>query len=263
MKEQTKRDRLDKVLAAQTVYSRSQIHRLLSSGKIRVNGETVRKTDARIDPDTDQVELDGQLLRISRFCYLMLNKPRGVVCATSDAAHQTVLDLVPEEWRRAGLFPAGRLDKETEGFVLITDDGDFAHRILAPKSHLPKSYLALLDKPFSPEVVAAFAAGVLLPPESKREKRQACEGTPARRNGAQCLPAMLTADAQDYTRARVVVRQGMYHQVRRMFEAFDLQVLSLYREAIGQLQLDRALAPGECRPLRPEELLLLETKAEK
>lgn len=257
--------RLDKAIADQTSYSRREVHRLAGAGKITVNGCPARACDQKIDLSRDQVNVDGQALFLSHHSYLMLNKPKGVVCATADAALPTVLDLVPPELRRAGLAPAGRLDKDTEGFVLLTDDGELAHQILAPKSHLPKTYLATLDKPFDQSVVLSFAQGVALRPESTREQRvQATRGAraPAAEGGDSgrtilCQPATLEAVDGDFTCARVILRQGMYHQVKRMFAAHGLNVVALFREKIGALALDRSLAPGECRPLTEDERLLL------
>lgn len=251
-----KRERLDKAVSAQTAYSRREVRHLISKGQVLVNSAPARDPGMQIDPDMDEVTVAGKPLHLSRYCYLMLNKPRGVVCATQDAALPTVLDLVPEDLRRSGLFPAGRLDKETEGFVLITNDGALAHRLLAPKSHVPKTYLALLDKPFDGQTVQAFAQGLELLPERPREK-----------NGGgskplKCMPVQLEADGGDFTRARVILRQGMYHQVRRMFAACGLHVTALYREKIGGLALDPALKPGDCRLLTDEEAALLSLRSE-
>lgn len=243
MKQQKNIERLDKAVASRTDLSRREVHAMAARGLILVNGTAWRDTAAKVC-ETDLVVVDGTPLQMARYSYLMLNKPRGVVCATEDAALPTVIDLLPAELRRSGLFPAGRLDKDTQGFVLITNDGDLSHRILSPKSHVPKTYLAVLDKPFSPAVAQAFLQGVQLKPDRPREGEKPLT----------CMPAPLEADSGDYTRARVILRQGMYHQVRRMFAAFDLKVVELYREKIGALSLDPALEPGECRPLTAGEL---------
>lgn len=245
-------DRLDKVIAAQTHLSRKDVHRLLSRGQILVNGAAMRRFDTRVDLERDEITVDGQMLSLKRHSYIMLNKPQGVVCATSDAALPTVLDLVPEELRRSGLFPAGRLDKDTTGFVLITNDGDFAHRILAPKSHLPKTYIARLDKPVDQAVVDGFAQGVTL--KAEKHHAQAIQDCPARRDKGICMPAQLTLVEDDPTRVRVVIRQGMYHQIKRMFGAFGIEVTALHREKIGGLALDCTLAPGDCRELEQQEI---------
>lgn len=227
--------RLDKLIAAQTSLSRRQVHQLLSRGQVTVNGQAVRRFDAKADPDTDQVALSGQPLALKRYSYLMLHKPQGVVCATQDRALPTVLDLVPEPLRRSGLFPAGRLDKDTTGFVLITNDGEFAHRILSPRSHVPKVYTAWLDKPADGQVVQAFAAGMQI-------------------GADRCLPARLELVDLGGRVARVTLREGMYHQIKRMFGAFGIGVQALHREQIGGLKLDPALPAGKCRELDREEL---------
>ena len=226
-------ERLDKVVASRTALSRREVRRLASHGQVTVNGLPERSCERRVDPDTDEIAVAGRALEMGRHAYLMLNKPRGVVCATHDDKLPTVLDLVPDSLMRRGLFPAGRLDKDTEGFVLITDDGAFAHRILAPKSHVPKTYTARLDAPVTQQMIEAFAAGVQL-------------------DGAVCMPAELCVlDTPDT--ARVVIRQGMYHQIKRMFAACGAHVLALRRDRIGGLSLDIALGPGECRELSAAE----------
>ncbi|MBC8586369.1 pseudouridine synthase [Youxingia wuxianensis] len=235
------RDRIDKVVAAQTSLSRKDVHKLLSKGKVTLNGEVVRNFDSRVDMEKDRLEIEGKVLHLRRYSYLMLNKPQGVVCATQDAALPTVIDLVPQQLRRKGLFPAGRLDKDTEGFVLITNDGELAHRILSPKSHVPKTYTALLDKPAGEEIAAAFHKGVVL-------------------DGVKCLPAQLEVLEDDGKKVRVVIRQGMYHQIKRMFLAFGITVEYLRREKIGGLSLDEDLQLGKCRELSQNEVELLRLK---
>ncbi len=242
--------RLDKAVAAQTQFSRKDVHKMLSRGQILVNGLPVRNFDARVDLSQDEIVVDGQLLALTQYSYLMLHKPRGVVCATADAALPTVLDLVPEELRRSGLAPAGRLDKDTTGFVLLTNDGAFSHRILSPRSHVPKTYLALLDKTPDHSMVEAFAAGVALSPD-KHDNLGNGEACPKK---IVCMPARLELVEGAPRAARVVIRQGMYHQVKRMFAAFGITVTSLHREQIGGLPLDPSLPEGACRPLSAEEV---------
>ena len=226
-------ERLDKLIAAQTSLSRREVHQLISRGQVVVNGQAVRGFDAKADPDLDQVTVSGRPLALKRYSYLMLHKPRGVVCATQDRALPTVLDLVPPPLRRSGLFPAGRLDKDTTGFVL--NDGAFAHRILSPKSHVPKVYTARLDSPAGPEVCQAFAQGMRI-------------------GSDQCLPALLELVDPSGLVARVTLREGMYHQIKRMFGAFGIGVEELHRDRIGGLDLDPALPVGNCRELNREEL---------
>ncbi|WP_101908964.1 pseudouridine synthase [Marasmitruncus massiliensis] len=242
-------ERLDKALAAQTSLSRRDVHRLLSRGLILVNGVPASGFDTRIDLERDDVIVEGRRVQLKKYSYLMLNKPKGVVSATGDAALPTVLDLVPEELRRSGLFPAGRLDKDTEGFVLITNDGEFAHRILSPRSHVPKVYTVELDKPFSPKTIECFAKGLVI----KADKHDNMEGT----SECSCLPAQLGPVEDNWQTGRVVIRQGMYHQVKRMFAACGLKVMALKRIQIGGLALDPALEIGKCREITEPERLLL------
>ncbi len=232
-----KPERLDKLLAAQTPYSRKAVRGLVRQGAVRVNGEPAKAADQKIDLERDRVELFGKPLALTRFSYLMLNKPEGVVSATRDGRDRTVLDLVPDELRRDGLFPAGRLDKDTTGFVLITNDGAFAHRILSPKSHVPKTYRAQLDLPIDEEIIRRFEEGFAL------ERDVTCK--PA------CLRVLETG-AQEWV--EVILVEGMYHQIKRMFEHFGRRVLALQRVRMGALDLDTRLAPGQCRLLTPDEV---------
>ncbi len=170
----------------------------------------------------------------------MMNKPEGVISSTDGrkTAEKTVIDILPDEMKRKNLFPAGRLDKNTTGFVLITDDGNFAHRILSPKSHIPKTYIAGLDKPFDDIVLKAFQSGMTIGSDV-------------------CMPAVLEAVNGDFKTARVVIKQGMYHQIKRMFKSFGIEVLSLKRIKMGKLCLDEALAPGACRFIDKKELEMI------
>lgn len=233
--------RLDKILAAQGTGSRSQVKEQIARGLVTVNGTVVRDPAYKVCPDRDAVAMAGTATPLKRHCYLLLNKPAGVVSASNDPREQTVVDLVPPQLRRKGLFPAGRLDKDTTGLVLLTDDGDFAHRILSPRRHIPKVYLATLDIPVTQAMADGFNAGIQL----KNEK--------------QCLPAELTV--VDSHTARVVLHQGMYHQIKRMFGCYGAKVLRLHRVAMGGLTLDETiLPPGACRELTLTELALLEPK---
>ena len=181
------KERLDKVLASQNIGSRKESGALIRRGVVTVNGQVVRQADSKVDPEQDVITVGGQALHFQRYSYIMMNKPAGVLSAARDARQETVLDLLPPELKRRGLFPAGRLDRDTEGLLLITDDGDFAHRMLAPKSHVYKLYEAELDLPATQEDVKAFAAGIelsdriCLPAELRlldatRVQVQICEG---------------------------------------------------------------------------------------
>lgn len=231
-----KPQRLDKLLAGQGTLSRKEARQLVQAGAVCVDGQPVRTADFKVPPEAT-ITVHGRPLKVQSYIYLMLNKPAGVVSASRDSRTKTVVDLVPPEYARKGLFPAGRLDKDTTGFVLITDDGQLAHRLLAPKKHVPKTYIATLDKPVTPDMAAAFAQGMVLG------------------DGSRCLPAELTP-LGSHT-AQVVLHQGLYHQIKRMFAALGAKVTALHRTAMGGLALDPALPPGGCRPLTPQELELL------
>ena len=140
-------ERIDKIISSQGQYSRSEVKKLIKGGRITLNGRVLKSSDEKADPDSCVIAIDGKPLGYKKHIYIMLNKPQGIVSATDDRDHKTVIDLVPKELKRAGLFPAGRLDGDTVGFVLITDDGDFAHRILSPKNHIMKTYHATLQRP--------------------------------------------------------------------------------------------------------------------
>lgn len=229
-------ERLDKYLATRQNLTRSQAREIVRKGGSAVNGRPVRDPGVQIDPEKDAVTLHGELVGGGAFSYLMLHKPAGYVSSTEDAG-PTVLELVPPELRRKGQFPAGRLDKDTEGFVLITDDGAFAHRILAPRSHVAKTYYVELSAPVTLEDVRAFEDGMTL-----GENR--------------LHPAKLTV-LEPNTCAEVVLTQGLYHQIKRMFQARGKKVTYLKRTKIGGLSLDPALPKGGCRALTQEELELL------
>ena len=205
---------------------------MIKSGAVCVNGEVQKSPDFKCG-DGDSITAEGRTLDARKFVYIMMNKPKGVICATDGKGDKTVLDLLPEDMRRKGLFPAGRLDKDTTGFVLITDDGDFAHRILAPTKHIVKTYSAVLDKPVTDEVISDFEAGMTLGEEK-------------------LLPAKLTP--LDGCTVQVEIAQGIYHQIKRMFKKHKIEVLELKRVKMGALELDENLGEGECRYLDSAEI---------
>lgn len=227
--------RLDKYVAEAAQLTRSQAREEIRKGKIALEGVVTKKADAPV-PDGAVVTRAGQPLRRTDFVYIMLDKPEGVVSAARDARDVTVVDLVGKAYPRRALFPAGRLDKTTTGFVLVTDDGAFAHDILAPRKHVPKTYEVLLDTPVTQEMIDGFAAGVRLA------------------DGKLLAPAVLRAGQADPCSAVVVLRQGVYHQIKRMFGVYGAGVNALRRTAIGGLALDETLGAGGFRPLTAEEL---------
>lgn len=235
-----KKERLDKLIASQGTLSRKDVRELTDRGRVTLNGQLCRRCDTKIDPDSDLIMVDGERFVFQKFIYIMLHKPQGVVSATKDDSRQTVVDLVPSELWRRGLFPAGRLDKDTTGMILITDDGELAHRILSPKNHIPKTYLVTVDQPLRPELEALFAAGMTID------------------GGEICMPASFEILSE--CQARVVLRQGMYHQIKRMFAVAGYEVTALHRSQMGALKLDDSLSPGSCRPLTENEVLLIQQR---
>ena len=227
--------RLDRYLSECLQIPRSRSRALLAAGRVCVDGRVCTAADRQLAPG-EAVTADGAPLAHSRCVYLMLNKPAGVVSASRDAHDTTVVDLVQGAYPRRSLFPAGRLDKASTGFVLLTDDGAFAHALLAPRRHVPKTYRVTLDTPLTPEMCAGFAAGVTLA------------------DGERMAPAECSALTPDARTVRVVLHQGVYHQIKRMFGVYGAGVDALHREAIGGLPLDPALAPGAFRALTEAEV---------
>ncbi len=233
--------RLDKFISSQGNLSRNDVKKLIRVGAVTVDGTVADRPEMQIDPETMSVCVVGQALRYKEHIYIMLNKPKGVVSATEDAEHQTVIDLIPDELKRDGLFPAGRLDGDTTGFVLITDDGEFAHRILSPKNHIQKTYMATLAEPISTDDISELEEGILL------------------KDGTRCLPA--TVFEISPCEIKIQICEGKYHQIKRMFAARGNRVVSLKRVAMGELTLDDSLLPGECREISDFELALIERKS--
>jgi len=227
--------RLDKYLAETAQCTRSEAKTLLQKGKVTVNGTLCKKGDTQLR-EADVVAVEGRPLAYQKFVYIMLNKPEGVVSASTDKRDTTVVDLLGDAYPRRELFPAGRLDKTSTGFVLLTDDGGFAHDILAPKRHVSKTYTVTLDTPLTAEMKAGFAAGVTLT------------------DGTALSPAEVEALTPDGLTVRVLLKQGVYHQIKRMFGVYGAGVNALHRDAIGGLALDAALAPGQWRELSDAEV---------
>ena len=233
-------ERLDKVISNQTGYSRKDIKELIRKKRVTVNNEIAAKPELKVDPAIDRISVDGQEISVQKFVYLMLNKPKGYVSATEDKKQQTVLELVPAELKGRDLFPAGRLDKDTTGLMIITDDGMLAHNILSPKKHVQKIYRVELDIPVTEEMQKGFAEGVEL-------------------NDGVCKDAKLVILGEKT--AEVTLREGRYHQIKRMFGCYGAKVVELHRLAMGELYLPDDLPEGECRELTEEDLQKLQTRA--
>lgn len=232
--------RLDKLLGSQTDLSRKEARQVIKDGLVAVDGAVVRDPGRAVDPETQSVTVAGAPLTFKEHLYLMLNKPEGYISATEDRTQKTVLDLVPPELYRDGLFPAGRLDADTTGFVLLTDDGAFAHDILSPKHHVQKTYIATLADPVTEDCLEQVRGGIEL------------------KDGTVCLPADVCALSDNEVELKLV--EGKYHQVKRMFAAAGNRVVALRRTAMGDVELDPQLAPGECRELSKEELSTLKNR---
>ena len=230
-------ERLDKLIADSGTASRSQAKSLVRQGRVTVNGVQAAACDVRLNPDLDVICVDGCMLNCSKYRYFMLHKPCGVLSATEDRAQKTVLDLLPENLRRLRLFPVGRLDKDTSGLLILTKNGQYAHNIISPARHVPKRYIAGLDSRPDADVAEVFRRGIVLA------------------DGLECLPARL--EILGGSSAAVTVYEGKYHQVRRMFAAAGLHVLTLHRLSIGPLELDSALEPGQFREMNQEEAQLV------
>ena len=238
-----KKIRLDKYLADMGVDSRTGIRQRIRQGQAAVNGETVYKADFRVDVERDSVSLQGVPVPYEEFQYFMLNKPQGVVTATRDRREKTVLELLPA-LRRRDLSPVGRLDKDTEGLLLITNDGKLAHRLLSPKKHVKKEYFAVIDGHVGRADQQAFREGLDIGDEMPT------------------LPAELfILEAGGISEVIVTIEEGRFHQIKRMFEALDKRVTYLKRISMGPLKLDETLKPGQYRRLAEEEQrALLELK---
>ena len=229
--------RLDKYLSEASPYSRKDVRNLVKRGAVTVNGAAAKNADQKVDESKDTVCVNGEPVVYRKFIYLMLNKPQGYLSATEDDRDPVVVDLVPDELKHFAPFPVGRLDKDTEGLLLLTNDGQFDHELMSPRKNLYKRYYAELDAPAVPEDVEAFAAGM--------EFKEFTAKT-----------ARLEIDPEDPAKVYVEIAEGKYHQVKRMCERVGKNVVFLKRVAIGDLKLDESLPCGSVRELTPEELAI-------
>lgn len=231
--------RLDKFISSQMNISRTDAKRLLRQNSVFVNGKAVSKAETSVDTDKDSVTVSGKEIVYKKYIYIMMNKPKGVVSATEDGRDITVLDILPEHLRRNGLFPAGRLDKDTTGFVLITDDGAFAHNMLSPAHHIEKTYTVGIEEKVTPEDEKRFFEGMEIGGELFR---------PAK------LKFLYRADEDKLYYYEIKITEGRYHQIKRMFASTGKPVIELRRTHLGYLSLDSALKPGEAREITEIEL---------
>ncbi len=233
-------ERIDKILVSQNFGSRKQVHALIKNSCVKINGEVCRLKDYKINPENDEIVVNGEKLQYNLHVYIMMNKPSGVLSASNDKNEKTVIDLLPDELKRKGLFPAGRLDKDTEGLLIITDDGDFAHKMLSPKKKVYKLYMAVVDGEITEDTICAFEQGIVFA------------------DGTKCLPAKLEAEKIDENSTGFVkICEGKFHQVKKMFLTCGLKVVYLKRLQVGGLKLDVNLHKGEARKMTELEKSLI------
>ncbi len=226
--------RIDKLLSNITNISRSDVKKLIRRGEVTVDGRAVKAADEKVDPILCEIRLKGQTVSYNEFIYIMLNKPKGILSASNDKNRKTVVDLVPDEMKRQKLFPVGRLDKDTTGLIIITNDGEYAHKIISPKNKTGKVYLVTLDGELGDGLIVEFEKGVTLA------------------DGTVCRPAKL--EILEPNKARLTLFDGKYHEVKRMFGVFGLGVNELHRQAIGDLALPETLGIGECALMSAEDV---------
>ena len=232
--------RLDKIIAGEGTYSRREVRLLVRQGRVLVNGVPARSPEDKVVPEAVEIMVDGTVLHCRRYTWIMLHKPAGVLSATEDGRGATVLDLLPQDLQRQGLFPVGRLDKDTEGLLLLTNEGGLAHELLSPKKHVDKEYYVRVAGRLSAADSAAFAEGLHLD------------------DGLICQPAELRIlTSGEESEARVILREGKFHQIKRMLAYLGKPVLYLERVRMGNLLLDPALERGTYRLLTTEEWLAL------
>lgn len=232
--------RLDKVLSNFGFGTRREIRQLVKDGAVKVGGVVAKDGGMHIEPSSEEIEVNGKILVYREFIYIIMNKPAGVISATYDNKLKTVIDILPDKFKCFDLFPAGRLDIDTEGLLLLTNDGQLAHDMLSPKKHVPKRYYALVDGNVDEEDIRHFKEGVVLD------------------DGYRTMPAELyIIKSGQRSEIELVLHEGKFHQVKRMFEAVGKKVTYLKRVAMGGLDLDESLEPGDCRELSPDEAELL------
>lgn len=242
----SERIRLDKFLADMSVGTRSQVKALISRGKVKVDGKTVKDSSVKLDKEKSIVEADGKQIGYCIYEYYMLNKPAGVVSATEDKNERTVLELITSKVRK-DLFPVGRLDKDTEGLLIITNDGELSHRLLSPKNHVDKTYYVETDIYIDENMAALLENGIDIGDDKPAMK------------------AEVKVEKKDFSDVKknisfITVREGRFHQVKRMYQAAGAAVTYLKRVSMGSLKLDESLKPGEYRPLTYKEIQLLKNK---
>ena len=239
----SKKQRIDKILSNLGYGSRSELKKFCKNGLVKVNGKVINNPGVQVDVENDEIIFDGEKVTYKEFIYLMLNKPDGYISATFDKRDPIVLDLIDKEDLVFEPFPVGRLDKDTEGLLVLTNDGQLAHRVLSPKKHVPKTYYAKIEGIVTEEDIKAFAKGVTLD------------------DGYETMPAeLIILKSDEISEIELTIHEGKFHQVKRMFESVDKKVIYLKRLSMGKLKLDENLALGEYRKLTDEEVKMIEER---
>ncbi len=228
-------ERLDKILASQGAGTRSEVRKMIWAGRVTVDGELCRSIDRRLEPSEHEIAVNGVSVCYRKYLYIMMNKPGGAISASNDSHVRTVVDLLPPSLRRKGLFPVGRLDKDTTGLLIITDDGAFAHSVTSPGKKVFKTYRATLDGVLSEADMKYLSDGAVID------------------GGEICLPAQVAVLDQERFIYEIKIREGKYHQIKRMAQSVGRRVLALERTAVGALTLDPSLERGEAREMTERE----------
>lgn len=230
--------RLDKFLANSGIGTRSEVKNYIKQRRVWLDGTPVLKGETKIDIEKSVVTFDKRVVSYEQYCYIMLNKPKGYICATEDKEEKTVLDLIPKQYEKFNLFPVGRLDKNTVGLLILSNDGKFAHNTLSPKKHIEKKYFAHINGMVTEDYIKAFKNGVIID------------------GGYKCLPANLEIlySAPNLSKVNITIKEGKYHQIKRMFQAFGKKVVYLKRLSFGEIQLDENLQEGDFRELNEQEM---------
>lgn len=234
------KQRIDKILSNMGYGTRKEVKQLIRSGLVELDGTVVKDSGQLADAECQKIMVEGRRLLYRKYIYIMMNKPQGVISATEDNCEKTVIDLLPEEFRVYNPFPVGRLDKDTEGLLLITNDGQLSHRLLSPKKHVPKAYTAMVRGRVTEEDVEAFSRGVTLEDGYKTMASQ-----------------LLILERGSVSSVEITIYEGKFHQVKRMFQSVGKEVIYLKRISMGELKLDEALKPGSFRELNENERRLI------
>ncbi|MHB1392331.1 MAG: pseudouridine synthase [Clostridia bacterium] len=234
------RQRIDKVLSNMGYGTRKEVKELIKGGLVEIDGAVVKDSGQQVEAEAQEIKVGGSRLFYKDSIYILMNKPQGVISATEDSRERTVVDLLPDEFKAFNPFPVGRLDKDTEGLLLLTNDGQLTHRLLSPKKHVPKTYLAKIMGRITKEDVEAFSSGVTL------------------EDGYRTMPSQLEIlESGDISLVEITIYEGKFHQVKRMFKSVDKEVIFLKRISMGELKLDETLQPGDFRELNEKELRII------